>query len=144
MAGAQRRAGAGANAAAVAAFVATNLAGAAAIVSWSILEYVQKRKVTVLGACTGAIAGLVAVSPAAGYVEPIGAFAIGFMVAPLCYFAIVLKGKLGYDDSLDVFGVHGVGGLAGVLFLGFLASPSSHRAVRAACCRATPSYSSPR
>ena len=64
-----------------------------------------------------------AVSPAAGYVGPLGAFAIGFMVAPLCYFAIVLKGKLGYDDSLDVFGVHGVGGLAGVLFLGFLASP---------------------
>jgi ammonium transporter, Amt family len=114
----------GANAAAVAAFVATNMAGAAAIVSWSILEYIQKRKVTVLGACTGAIAGLVAISPAAGYVEPIGAFAIGFMVAPLCYFAIVLKGKLGYDDSLDVFGVHGVGGLAGALFLGFLASPT--------------------
>jgi Amt family ammonium transporter len=113
-----------ADGAAVAAFVATNMAGAAAIVSWSVLEYIQKRKVTVLGACTGAIAGLVSVSPAAGYVEPIGAFAIGFMVAPLCYFAIVLKGKLGYDDSLDVFGVHGVGGLAGVLFLGFLASPA--------------------
>ena len=84
-----------ANAAAVAAFVATNLSGAAAIVSWSILEYLQKRKVTVLGACTGAIAGLVAVSPAAGYVEPLGAFAIGFMVAPLCYFAILLKGQAG-------------------------------------------------
>ena len=114
----------GANAAAVAAFVATNLSGAAAIVSWSALEYLLKRKVTVLGACTGAIAGLVAVSPAAGYVGPIAAFAIGFMVAPLCYFAILLKGKLGYDDSLDVFAVHGAGGLAGVLFLGFLASPS--------------------
>ena len=124
LAGAQRRAGAGANAAAVAAFVATNLAGAAAIVSWSLLEYLLKRRVTVLGACTGAIAGLVAVSPAAGYVSPLGAFAIGFMVAPLCYFAIVIKGKLGYDDSLDVFGVHGVGGLAGVLMLGFVAAPS--------------------
>jgi Amt family ammonium transporter len=114
----------GANAAAVAAFVATNLAGAAAIVSFSLLEYLLKRKVTVLGACTGAIAGLVAVSPAAGYVSPVGAFAIGFMVAPLCYFAIALKGKLGYDDSLDVFGVHGMGGLAGVLMLGFVAAPS--------------------
>ena len=114
----------GANAAAVAAFVATNLAGAAAIVSFSLLEYLQKRKVTVLGACTGAIAGLVAVSPAAGYVDPLGAFAIGFMVAPLCYFAILIKGRLGYDDSLDVFGVHGVGGLAGVLMLGFVAAPS--------------------
>ena len=113
-----------ASAGAVAAFVATNLSGAAAIVSWSILEFLQKRKVTVLGACTGAVAGLVAVSPAAGYVEPLGAFAIGFMVAPLCYFAIALKGRLGYDDSLDVFAVHGVGGLAGALFLGFLAAPS--------------------
>ena len=63
-------------------------------------------------------------SPAAGYVSPLGAFAIGFMVAPLCYFAIALKGKLGYDDSLDVFGVHGIGGLAGVLMLGFVAAPS--------------------
>ncbi len=114
----------GVNGAAVAAFVSTNLAGAAAIVSWSILEYLQKRKVTVLGACTGAIAGLVAVSPAAGYVDPLGAFAIGFLVAPLCYFAILIKGKLGYDDSLDVFGVHGLGGLAGVLMLGFVAAPS--------------------
>jgi Amt family ammonium transporter len=113
----------GANAAAVAAFVSTNLAGAAAIVSWSLIEYLLKRRVTVLGACTGAIAGLVAVSPAAGYVSPLGAFAIGFMVAPLCYFAIALKGKLGYDDSLDVFGVHGVGGLCGVLMLGFVAAP---------------------
>jgi Amt family ammonium transporter len=114
----------GANAAAVAAFVATNLAGAAAIVSWSLLEYLLKRRVTVLGACTGAIAGLVAVSPAAGYVSPLGAFAIGFMVAPLCYFAIAFKGRIGYDDSLDVFGVHGVGGLAGGLMLGFVAAPS--------------------
>ena len=114
----------GANTAAVAAFVSTNLAGAAAILSFCLLEYIQKRRVTVLGACTGAICGLVAVSPAAGYVSPLGAFATGFMVAPLCYFAIVLKGKLGYDDSLDVFGVHGVGGLAGVLMLGFVAAPS--------------------
>ena len=113
----------GASAAAVAAFVATNLAGAAAIVSWSALEYLLKRKVTFLGACTGAIAGLVAVSPCAGYVGPLAAFAIGFMIAPLCYFAIALKGRLGYDDSLDVFGVHGVGGLAGVLMLGFVAAP---------------------
>jgi Amt family ammonium transporter len=114
----------GATASAVAAFTATNLGGAAAIVSWSLLEYLLKRKVTVLGACTGAIAGLVAVSPAAGYVNLPGAFAIGFMVAPICYFAIALKGKIGYDDSLDVFGVHGAGGLAGGLMLGFVAAPS--------------------
>jgi ammonium transporter, Amt family len=113
-----------ADAAAVASFVATNLAGSAAVVSWCALEYFQKRKVTVLGACTGAIAGLVAVTPAAGYVSPLGALILGVLVCPLCYGAIVIKGRLGYDDSLDVFGVHGVGGLAGVLALGFLAAPS--------------------
>jgi len=114
----------GANGRAVAAFVATNLAGSAAVVSWSALEYFQKRKVTVLGACTGAIAGLVAVTPAAGYVAPIGAVILGVLVCPLCYAAILIKGKLGYDDSLDVFGVHGIGGLAGVLALGVLATPA--------------------
>ena len=113
----------GANAAAVAAFVATTLAGSAGIVSWSVMEYFQTRKVTVLGSCTGAIAGLVAVTPAAGYVTPIGALIIGILVCPLCFGAILIKGKLGYDDSLDVFGVHGVGGAAGVLALGFLATP---------------------
>jgi Amt family ammonium transporter len=113
-----------ANAAAVASFVTTNLAGAAAVVSWCCVEYLQKRKVTVLGACTGAIAGLVAVSPAAGYLSPVGALLTGALVCPLSYGAILLKGKLGYDDSLDVFGVHGIGGLAGVIGLGFLAAPS--------------------
>jgi Amt family ammonium transporter len=112
----------GANAAAVAAFVSTNLAGAAAIVSWSALEYFLKGKVTVLGACTGAIAGLVAVTPAAGYVAPIGALFLGVLVCPLCYASIFIKGKLGYDDSLDVFGVHGVAALFGVLALGVLAT----------------------
>jgi ammonium transporter, Amt family len=113
----------GATSAATAAVVATILAGSAAIVSWSALEYFQKRKVTVLGACTGAIAGLVAVTPAAGYVTPTGALILGFLVCPFVYGAIVLKAKLGYDDSLDVFGVHGVGALVGVLVLGVLATP---------------------
>jgi Amt family ammonium transporter len=113
----------GASGAAVAAFVATNLAGSAGIASWSALEYFQKRKVTVLGTCTGAIAGLVAVTPAAGYVTPVSAVIIGLLVTPLCYSAILVKGKLGYDDSLDVFGVHGIGGMAGTLALGFVASP---------------------
>jgi ammonium transporter, Amt family len=114
----------GANAAAAAAFVATNLAGAAAVLSWGVLEFLQKRKVTALGTCTGAIAGLVTVSPAAGYVTPLGALCLGLIGGPLCYAAISFKGKLGYDDSLDVFGVHGIGGLAGALALGFLAAPS--------------------
>jgi Amt family ammonium transporter len=113
----------GATGGAVAAFVATNLAGSAAVVSWSALENFQKRKVTVLGTCTGAIAGLVAVTPAAGYVTPIGAVMIGVVVSPLCYGAILIKGKLSYDDS-SCLGVHGIGGLAGVLPSASLATPA--------------------
>lgn len=113
----------GVNLNAVAAFVATSLAAAAGVASWSALEYLQKRKVTMLGACTGAIAGLVAVTPAAGYITPIRALALGALVCPLCYGAIVVNGKLGYDDSLDVFAVHGIGGIAGTLAVGVLAIP---------------------
>jgi len=114
----------GANAGAVAAFVATSLAGSAAIVSWSALEYLQERKVTMLGVCTGAIAGLVVVTPAAGYVTPAAALALGALVCPLCYGAILIKGRLGYDDSLDVFGVHGIGGIVGALAVGLVATPA--------------------
>ncbi len=111
----------GTTATAVASFVSTQMAGAAGIVSWSALEYFQKRKVTVLGACTGAIAGLVAIAPTAGYVTPAGAIAVGVLAGPLAYGAISIKGRLGYDDSLDVFGVHGVVGLFGVLGVGVMA-----------------------
>jgi Amt family ammonium transporter len=114
----------GGGTAAVAAFVATILATSAAIMSWSALEYFEKRKVTMLGICTGAIAGLVAVTPAAGYVTPVGAIVVGAVVCPFCYGAILLKGRLGYDDSLDVFGVHGIGALAGMLSLAILAAPA--------------------
>jgi ammonium transporter, Amt family len=117
----------GINTAASAAFVATILAGCAGILGWSLLEYFQKRKVTMLGACTGAITGLVAVTPAAGYVTPVGALLLGALVCPFCYGAILVKGKLGYDDSLDVFGVHGVGALFGVLALGVVATPALTR-----------------
>ncbi len=108
---------------AAAAVVSTILAGSAGIASWTLLEFVQKRKVTLLGACTGALAGLVAVTPAAGLVDPFGALLIGLCTAPLCAYAISLKAKLGYDDSLDVSSVHGIGGLVGVLAVGVLASP---------------------
>jgi Amt family ammonium transporter len=111
-----------ANASAVAAFVNTNTAAAAAVVSWSLIEALHKGKATILGACSGAVAGLVAVTPAAGYVTPMGAMALGLGVSAVCYGAILLKGKLGYDDSLDVFGVHGVGGMFGALGVGFLAA----------------------
>ena len=111
-----------ANRSAVAAFVNTNTAAAAAAVAWSFIEWLHKGKATVLGACTGAVAGLVAITPAAGFVAPMGAIGIGGVVCVVCYGAILLKGKLGYDDSLDVFGVHGVGGAFGALAVGVLAT----------------------
>ena len=110
-----------ANRSAVAAFVNTNTAAAAAVVSWSLIEYFHKGKATVLGACSGAVAGLVAITPCAGYVVPMGALTIGLIVSFTCYGAILLKGHLGYDDSLDVFGVHGVGGAFGALAVGIFA-----------------------
>jgi Amt family ammonium transporter len=113
---------------AVAAFVNTNTAAAAAAVAWSLIEWVHKGKATVLGACTGAVAGLVAVTPASGFVEPLGALAIGIAVCFVCYGAILLKSKLGYDDSLDVFGVHGVGGAFGALAVGMLATKAVNSA----------------
>lgn len=106
----------------VAAFVNTNAAAAAATVSWAILEWIHKGKATVLGACSGAVAGLVAITPAAGYVTPMGAITMGLLVPLCCYGAILWKGRLGYDDSLDVFGVHGVGGAFGALAVGVFAS----------------------
>ena len=111
-----------ANKSAVAAFVNTNAAAAAAVVSWSLIEYFHKGKATVLGACTGAVAGLVAVTPAAGFITPMGAMALGGLVSFACYGAIMLKGTFGYDDSLDVFGVHGIGGMFGALGVGVLAT----------------------
>ncbi len=116
-----------ANGAAVAAFVNTNTAAAAAAVSWSAVEWLHKKKVTVLGTCSGAVAGLVAVTPAAGYVTPMGSLIIGGLVSVACYAAILIKGRLGYDDSLDVFGVHGVGGAFGALAVGFFATSAMTR-----------------
>jgi Amt family ammonium transporter len=111
-----------ANRSAVAAFVNTNTAAAAAVVSWSLVEYLHKGKATVLGACSGAVAGLVAITPCAGYVTPISAVIIGLIVSGVCYGVILLKGSMGYDDSLDVFGVHGAGGMFGAICVGLFAS----------------------
>ncbi|MDX2035616.1 MAG: ammonium transporter [Isosphaeraceae bacterium] len=110
-----------ANRSAVAAFVNTNTAAAAAAVSWSLIEFVHKKKITVLGTCSGAVAGLVAITPAAGFVTPMSSLLIGLAVSFACYGAILLKGRLDYDDSLDVFGVHGVGGAFGALAVGIFA-----------------------
>jgi Amt family ammonium transporter len=112
-----------ANELAVSAFINTNTAAAMAGLSWVIIEWLVSKKPTVLGAATGAVAGLVAVTPAAGFVTPAGAIAIGICVAIVCFISVsVIKGRLGYDDSLDAFGVHGVGGTVGALLTGVFAS----------------------
>jgi Amt family ammonium transporter len=112
-----------ANELAVSAFINTNTATAMAGLAWIIIDWFVTKKPTVLGAATGAVAGLVAITPAAGFVTPMGSIAIGIVVAIVCYIAVaVIKGKLGYDDSLDAFGVHGVGGTVGALLTGVFAS----------------------
>lgn len=112
-----------ANGLAMSAFLVTNTAAAAAILSWVIIEWIHRGKPTLLGAATGAVIGLVAITPAAGFVSVISAIIIGLLVSPISYFAItVLKAKLGYDDSLDVFGCHGIGGMWGALATGLFAS----------------------
>jgi len=105
------------------AFLVTNTCTAAAALSWVIAEWLDHGKPTTLGAASGAVAGLVAITPAAGFVNPLAAIAIGLLVSPLCYLAVSrLKTKLGYDDSLDVFGIHGVGGTLGAIATGIFAS----------------------
>jgi len=103
------------------AFVVTHISTAAAALSWMILEWVYRGNPTVLGAASGAVAGLVAITPASGFVGPVSAIIIGLVGGAVCYFAINLKSKLGYDDSLDVVGVHGVGGTWGALATGLFA-----------------------
>ncbi len=106
------------------AFIATNTAAATAVVSWVIIDYIKTGKPTLLGAITGIVAGLVAITPAAGFVTVQAAIVIGLVVSVVSYFSIsFLKAKLGYDDALDVFGVHGMGGLWGALATGLFAAP---------------------
>ena len=101
------------------AFLNTNTATATAVLGWVFIEWFHRGKPTVLGAATGAVAGLVAITPACAAVSPIGSIAVGFGAAVVCYLAVtLLKPALGYDDSLDVFGVHGVGGAWGALATG--------------------------
>ncbi|KQS83911.1 MULTISPECIES: ammonium transporter [unclassified Rhizobium] len=105
--------------------VNTFIATAAAIVSWSLVETFTRGKASMLGAASGMIAGLVAITPAAGIAGPMGAIIMGLIVSPLCYFFVsVVKNKFGYDDTADVFGVHGIGGLFGALATGIFASSS--------------------
>ncbi|RWX50845.1 ammonium transporter [Candidatus Electrothrix marina] len=104
------------------AFVATHLAGMAGMAAWTLIEWFELGKPTTLGAASGAIAGLATITPAAGFVGPHSAIIIGLIAGVVCFFAVSMKSKLGYDDSLDVVGIHGVGGLIGSLLLGVFAS----------------------
>jgi ammonium transporter len=112
----------GSSALAGSALTATQVAAAAAALGWVLLEWLHRGKPTGLGLGTGLVAGLVAVTPAAGFVYPLGALVIGLVAAAVCYVAVCLKPLLKYDDSLDAFGVHGVGGAVGAILTGVLAS----------------------
>jgi ammonium transporter, Amt family len=112
----------GANGLATSAFVATNTAAAAATLGWMAAEWLNRGKPTVLGAASGAVAGLVAITPASGFVGPMASILIGAVAGAVCFLACNLKARFGYDDSLDVVGVHGVGGTWGALATGLFAS----------------------
>ncbi len=111
-----------ANGLAVSAFVATNLGAAAATLTWVMAEWMTLGKPTTLGAASGAVAGLVAITPGSGFVGPMAAIAIGGAAGFICFGAVRMKPKFGYDDALDVVGVHGVGGIWGALATGLFAS----------------------
>jgi ammonium transporter, Amt family len=117
-----------ANGLAASAFLATNTGAAAAALGWMFTEWMTRGKPTVLGAASGAVAGLVAITPASGFVGPVSSIIIGLVAGALCYSACNLKSKLGYDDSLDVVGVHGVGGTWGALATGLFASKAINEA----------------
>lgn len=110
------------------AFVTTNTATGAAAISWLAVEWIQRGRPTALGAVSGAVAGLVAITPAAGFVSPLSSIIIGIGAGIFCYMAVNLKQRLGYDDSLDVLGIHGVGGTWGALATGLFASTAINQA----------------
>lgn len=107
------------------AFMVTHIAAAAAALTWAILDWFNDGKPTIVGTSTGAVAGLVAITPAAGFVNVGGALAIGVLVSLICFAMVAfVKPKMGYDDSLDAFGVHGIGGITGSILTGLLATPT--------------------
>jgi len=119
----------GANELAANAFVTTHIAAATAGLTWALIEWRHHGAPTILGAATGAVAGLVAITPACGFVNPMNAIFIGILVALFCYIAVVMiKSWLGYDDSLDAFGVHGIGGIWGTLATGLFAEKAVNAA----------------
>ena len=107
------------------AFVNTMVATCAAAMSWLFVEWALKGKPSLLGMVSGAVAGLVAVTPASGFAGPMGALVLGLMVSPICFFFVAtVKNKIGYDDALDVFGIHCIGGITGALMTGILVNPA--------------------
>ncbi len=104
------------------AFVVTHVASAAAALSWCVAEWAHRGKPTTLGAASGAVAGLVAITPASGFVGPVSAMLIGALAGLICYAGVSVKSRLGYDDALDVVGIHGFGGIWGALATGLFAS----------------------
>ena len=118
----------GANGLATNAFVVTHIAAASATLGWVLAEWMVSGKPTVLGAASGAVAGLVAITPGSGFVSPLSAIAIGLGGGVICFTAVMLKSRFGYDDSLDVVGVHGVGGIFGALATGVFASKAINAA----------------
>src|SRR5208337_2201853 len=112
-----------ANGLAVSAFVVTNTAAATAGLTWALIEWIHNGKPTMFGSATGVVAGLVAITPAAGFVGPLAAIVIGVFVSIFCFLMVAfVKPALGYDDSLDAFGVHGIGGIWGALATGLFAT----------------------
>lgn len=119
---------------ATSAFAATHFSAAAAALSWAFCEWLQKGRPSVLGAASGMVAGLATITPASGFVSIPSALLIGLAAGAVCYSAVTrLKARFGYDDSLDVFGVHGVGSTVGMLMLGFLASRQVNEAIVTTC-----------
>jgi len=122
----------GVNDIALSAFMSTHLAAAGGLIAWLVVEKLTIGKATALGAASGLVAGLVGITPGAGFIAPLPAIGVGLIVGAVCCYAVSLKHKFKYDDSLDVVGVHGVGGLFGAILTGVFASEAVNPAVKAA------------
>jgi Amt family ammonium transporter len=129
-----------ANGTAALAFVTTNTATAAAVLTWMFAEWANRGKPTGLGIASGAVAGLVAITPACGFVSPLASIVIGGVAGVLCFYACNMKARFGYDDSLDVVGIHGVGGTTGALLTGVFAGESGQFMIQLVSVVATMAY----
>ena len=128
-----------ASALATSAFVATHFATAAAVLGWLLVEWIRNGKPSVLGGISGAVAGLVAITPASGFVQPFPALLIGFLAGIVCFFMVTaVKGKFGYDDTLDAFGVHGAGGTVGAILTGVFATSAVNDGLKDASGKVLP------